>query len=77
MKVTIIVAIALMALGVVGLAYGGISYWSRETIVDLGPIQASADKKQTIPIPPIAGGVLLAAGAALLLFSRAGRPETA
>lgn len=65
-----VVAILLIVLGAVGLGYGGISYWHRESIVDIGPIQASADKEETIPIPPILGGVLLAAGVALLVLSR-------
>ena len=43
------------ALGLIALAYQGITYTSRETIVDLGPIKANADRQRTIPLPPILG----------------------
>jgi len=63
----IIVAIVLIAVGLVSLTYQGITYTSRETVVDLGPIKATADKQKTIPLPPILGGLALAGGV-LLLF---------
>jgi len=53
--------------GLVSLAYQGITYTSRETVVDLGPIKATADTQKTIPLPPILGGVTLA-GEVTLLF---------
>jgi len=46
-----IVAIVLIALGVVALAYQGISYTTREKAVDLGPIQVTTEKTKTIPLP--------------------------
>ena len=64
---TLIVAIVLIAIGVVSLAYQGITYTTREKIEDLGPIQATADKKHTVPLPPILGGLALAGGVVLLL----------
>jgi len=64
---TLIVAIVLIAIGVVSLAYQGITYTTREKIVDLGPIQATADKKHTVPLPPILGGLALAGGVVLLV----------
>jgi uncharacterized membrane protein len=63
----IIIGIVLIAVGLVSLAYQGITYTSRETVVDLGPIKATADKQKTIPLPPILGGIALAGGVALLL----------
>jgi len=62
----IIVGIVLIAVGLVSLAYQGITYTSRETVVDLGPIKATADKHKTIPLPPILGGLALAGGVTLL-----------
>ena len=62
----IIVGIVLIAVGLVSLAYQGITYTSRETVVDLGPIKATADKQKTIPVPPILGGLALAGGVVLL-----------
>jgi uncharacterized membrane protein len=63
----IIIGIVLIAVGLVSLAYQGITYTSRETVVDIGPIKATAAKQKTIPLPPILGGLALAGGVALLL----------
>jgi hypothetical protein len=63
----LIVAIVLIAIGVVSLAYQGITYTSREKVLDLGPIKATADKQRTIPLPPILGGLALAGGVVLLV----------
>lgn len=62
-----IIAIVLIAIGVVSLAYQGFTYTTREKIVDLGPIKATADKKHTVPLPPILGGLALAGGVVLLV----------
>ena len=59
--------IALILLGIVAMVYQGISYTTRENVIDLGPLQASVDKKQTIPLPPLVGGLALAGGIALLI----------
>jgi hypothetical protein len=63
----IIIGIVLIAVGLVSLGYQGITYTSRETVVDLGPIKASVDKQKTIPLPPILGGLALAGGIVLLV----------
>lgn len=63
----LIVAIVLIAIGVVSLAYQGITYTTREKVLDLGPIKATADKERTIPLPPILGGLALAGGVVLLV----------
>jgi uncharacterized membrane protein len=68
-----IIGIALVALGLIALAYQGITYTSRETIVDLGPIKATADRQRTIPLPPILGGLALAGGVAVLIGSARSR----
>jgi hypothetical protein len=62
-----ITGIVLIVIGVVSLAYGGISYTKREKVIDLGPIQATADRQKTIPLPPLLGGLALAGGVALLI----------
>jgi uncharacterized membrane protein len=63
----IIIGIVLIAVGLVSLAYQGITYTSRETVLDLGPIKATADTQKTIPVPPILGGLALAGGVTLLV----------
>jgi hypothetical protein len=57
----------LVVLGILALIYGGISWTRKDTVVDAGPIQITADKKESIPISPIAGGLMLVAGVVLLL----------
>lgn len=70
MKPTAIAGVVLIVLGVAALAYGGVTYTSRETVVDIGPIHATANRERTLPVPPIAGGVALAAGVALLVAGK-------
>lgn len=67
-----IAAIVLIVLGVLGIAYGGISFVYPDKVVDAGPIQISVDKKKEIPIPPILGAVAVAAGIGVLVISRKG-----
>jgi hypothetical protein len=57
----------LAVLGLVALIYGGVSWTHKDKVLDAGPIEVTADKKEHVPISPIAGGVLLVAGIALLL----------
>lgn len=64
-----ILAIVLIGIGIMGLAYGGISYWSPKTF-NLGPIHASTTTKETIPISPIVGGLALAGGVVLFMSGR-------
>ncbi len=67
MKTSLIIGIVLIVLGVVALAYEGISYTTREKVVDIGPLHASVEKKKTIPLPPVLGGVALIGGIVLVL----------
>jgi uncharacterized membrane protein len=62
-----LVGIALIVLGIVAFAYQGITYTSREKIIDIGPIQATADTKKTIPLSPLLGGLVLVGGIALVV----------
>jgi uncharacterized membrane protein len=62
-----IVGFLLIVLGVVSLALGGISYTRKEKVVDIGPIQATAERHKTIPLPPLLGGLALAGGVVLLV----------
>jgi hypothetical protein len=65
-----IVAIVLIVLGALSLAYGGITYTRREKVLDIGPIQATRQTHETIPLPPILGGIALAGGIALLFVKK-------
>ena len=68
MKASTIVGILLIVLGVIALAYGGISYTREETVLDLGPLEARAETRETIPLPPLLGGLALAGGVILLVW---------
>lgn len=67
MKPIAITGIVLIVLGLAALVYGGINYTSRETVIDFGPIKATADRERTFPLPPVAGVVAVAGGIALLV----------
>jgi hypothetical protein len=67
MRPLMILGIVLIVLGVIALAYQGISYTSREKVVDIGPLKVEAQKEKTIPLPPILGGVAVAAGVILTI----------
>ena len=67
MKPVTLVGVVLIILGVLALAYQGITYTTREKIIDLGPLTASIDKKKSIPLPPIVGALALVGGVVLVI----------
>jgi uncharacterized membrane protein len=67
MKPAGIIGIILIVIGVVALAYGGFTYTKREKVLDIGPIEATAEKEKTIPLPPILGGACLVGGILLVI----------
>jgi hypothetical protein len=70
MKTYTIIAVFLITLGIAAFAWQGISYTTTEKVVDLGPIQMSAQKTRTLPLPPIAGAICLVGGIVLLVMGR-------
>lgn len=68
MKPVTLVGVVLIVLGVLALAYQGITYTTREKVIDLGPLQASVDKKKSIPLPPIVGALALAGGVVMVFI---------
>jgi hypothetical protein len=64
-----IAAIVLIVVGVIAVAYGGISYTREKTVIDLGPIQATTKERETIPLPPVLGVAAIAGGVILLVVS--------
>jgi hypothetical protein len=73
MKVGTLVGLVLIVLGAVGLIYGGITYTKKRETVGLGPIEVTTTQKETLPISPIIGGVLLLAGVAVVVATRRAR----
>ena len=66
-KPLIVIGIVLVVLGAAALIWPKLSYTQRETLVDVGPLNVTADTKKRVPLSPILGGVLLAGGAVLIV----------
>jgi hypothetical protein len=62
-----LIGILLIVFGIVALALGGITYTTREKVLDVGPITATQEKNKTIPLSPIVGIASLAGGIALVV----------
>jgi hypothetical protein len=61
--------IVLIVVGLIALAYQGFSYTTTEKVVDLGPLEVTKENKETIPLPPVLGGLALAGGIVLVIAS--------
>ena len=68
MKPMSLAGIVLIVLGVVALAYQGINYTRQKKVLDVGSVHITREDDERIPLPPIVGGVALAAGAVLLFM---------
>ena len=67
MKSTPILGVVLIVLGLFALAYQGFKYTTRETVIDIGPVHATADRQRTLPVPPLVGGLAVVSGIVLLV----------
>jgi hypothetical protein len=67
MKPILAVGLVLVALGVAALASGGLTYTSRDVVLDIGPVRATADRQKTLSLPPALGIVVVLGGVALLI----------
>ena len=68
MKTLTLIGIVLIVIGIIAFAYQGITYTTREKIVDIGPIHMTAEKTKTFPLPPVVGGLALLGGIVLLVM---------
>lgn len=64
-----VLGVVLIVLGVLALVYEGITYTTREKILDLGPFKAEVTREKRIPISPLAGVAAVGAGVVLLLVA--------
>jgi drug/metabolite transporter (DMT)-like permease len=69
MKPGTIIGLILIVIGVVGFALGGFSFTHKEKVLDVGPIEATAEDKDTVPIPPILAGLAIVGGVVLVATS--------
>jgi uncharacterized membrane protein YdcZ (DUF606 family) len=67
-RVNKLLGVILIVAGIIGLAWGGITYTTQKKVVDIGPIKATKSENHTVPVPPIAGAALLIGG--IVLVSR-------
>ncbi|MFY9803334.1 MAG: hypothetical protein WA211_15210 [Candidatus Acidiferrales bacterium] len=67
MKSLSLLGILLVVLGALALAYHGINYTRHERVLDLGPLHATEDTPEHIPLSPVLGGLALAGGVVLLV----------
>jgi uncharacterized membrane protein HdeD (DUF308 family) len=69
MKPATVIGVILIVIGIVALAYQGITYTTREKVVDLGPLKVEANRERTIPLPPVVGVIALVGGIVLVAVS--------
>jgi hypothetical protein len=62
-----IFGVVLIVLGIVALAYGGITWTDRDTVIDAGPLEVQTVEREGIPLSPILGIVSVAAGIVLVV----------
>lgn len=67
MKPLSIAGVVLIALGVLVLIYQGITYTTTETVLDIGPLKATAEERKTVPISPLIGVAGVVGGVVLLI----------
>jgi hypothetical protein len=65
-----VIAVIMIVVGVIGLAWGGITYVKDRDTVDLGIAEITTEEKETVPVPPIISALLLVGGTSLLLLGR-------
>lgn len=67
MKAATVVGILLIVLGIIGFAWGGISFTHQKKVANVGPVQLSHKETNTLPISPILSGISLVAGIGLIV----------
>lgn len=73
MRPTQVIGIVLIIGGLLALLMGGFSFTREEQVLDVGPLEATVEKRERVPISPVIGGLAMAAGVALLFVGRKGR----
>ena len=67
MKPLALIGLLLIVVGLAGLVYQGVTYTSRETVIDIGPLHATTDRQKTLLLPPVVGIAAVAGGVVLLI----------
>ncbi len=69
MRPLLVIGVVLIVLGILALAYQGITYTTRDKVIDAGPLHASVEKEHTVPLPPVLGGAAIVAGVVILVVA--------
>ena len=64
-----IIGIVLICIGLLTLALPYVTFTKQEKVIDIGPLEAVAEKKERIPVSPVIGAVVLLAGAGIVIAS--------
>jgi uncharacterized membrane protein YidH (DUF202 family) len=70
MKPVALLAIMLIVIGVIALAYGGFNFTTREKVAEIGPLKVEKNETHSVPISPVLGVLALVGGVALLVVGR-------
>lgn len=70
MKPAAFIGVVLIIVGIIALAYQGITYTTRNKAVDLGSLQITTEQTHTIPLPPLLGVLALVGGVVLLVANK-------
>ena len=70
MRLLAVIGLLLIGLGIAGLVLGRFSYTTTEKVLDVGPLQATAEEEHTIDIPDIAGIAAILVGGFLVYIGR-------
>lgn len=70
---TKVIGVLLIALGALALVFGGFTRTEEETVLDIGPIEATAETEERVPIPVWASLSAIGLGAIILIAGRSDR----
>lgn len=64
------IGVILIVVGAIMLIWTGFSFTKKEKIIDAGPVEISADKKESVNWPPYLGGILLVGGIVIVATAK-------
>jgi uncharacterized membrane protein len=70
MRATVWIGVLLVIAGIAALAVRSFSYTTKEKVLDVGPIQATADKEHDVYLYPAAGIAAILVGGVLVVVGR-------
>ena len=67
MRGTVLLGVILLIVGLAGLAWPVITYTKTVNVVDIGPVEVTAEREKRVPVPPFAGGLAAVAGVVMIV----------